>query len=438
LLSILFGQNHVDFNIMSILRKTRIYYGWWILVSSCVMTSLSGMALFGFFSFYPSFIETLGWGRTQVVIASTLLLWTFGAMGLVWGAVADKYGVRVLLTIGTVCVAVAHLLYTQMTSLWQLYAIATLSGAGLSALGYLPNQILQSNWFARRRGLAIGIVTAASALGGAIAPAAITYLIIRVGWRGTLGLMDVLFWTIPFLLILFVIKNRPEDIGLNPDGDPAPATVDVSRREAQPASGSSGFRGIFLTPVFWAIIAALFFAGGTIGTTLQLLIVHLRDSGFSPQAAASALSLEISLSFVGRLAFGILSDRFSVRKVGLFVLVLLGLSILLLPGVGIPAVVIAFAIIHGLAHGGVVSFNPLIMSAVFEDKRYLGRLIAIGLLTYTAGMGTMPVVTSYAFDSTGSYNLGFALNCVLVLSAATAFWLLGAFRRTTVAVPSTP
>ena len=70
---------------MNVLGNARIYYGWWILVSSCRMTALSGMALIGFSSFYPSFID-----RTQVVAGSTLLLWTFGGIGLVWGLVADK------------------------------------------------------------------------------------------------------------------------------------------------------------------------------------------------------------------------------------------------------------------------------------------------------------------------------------------------------------
>jgi len=98
-------------------------------------------------------------------------------------------------------------------------------------------------------------------------------------------------------------------------------------------------------------------------------------------------------------------------------------------------VVIAFAIIHGFAHGVVVSFNPLVMTAAFDDKKYVGRLIAIGLLIFTAGMGTMPVVTSYAFDTTGSYNPGFALNCVLVLSAAIFFRLCWSTRSTPVTVP---
>ena len=213
---------------MNTSRKLPIYYGWWVLVSSCLIIFLAGTCLFGFSAYYPSFIESFGWSRTRIVLGSSFMLWTFGVTGLVWGTVADRRGVRVVLAIGTTCVALAYLLYTQMSALWQFYAIAIIYGAGLSAMAYLPNQILQSRWFTRRRGLAIGIVTSASAVGGIVAPVLITFLIMRVGWRSTMGLFDVLLWIVPFLLIIFVIRERPEDIGLHPDGAvEMPATTNV-------------------------------------------------------------------------------------------------------------------------------------------------------------------------------------------------------------------
>lgn len=176
----------------------RLYYGWWILASSIVIMYLAGTVLFGFSAYYPSFIATFGWKRAQVLFGNTILQWAFGLMGLVWGTVADKRGVRPVLAIGTGCVAVACLLFGRITALWELYAIDLLFGAGLSGMGYLSNQILLSRWFLSRRGLAIGALNSAGAIGGAVAPVLHTFLIVHLGWRSAMSLLDVFLWLLPF------------------------------------------------------------------------------------------------------------------------------------------------------------------------------------------------------------------------------------------------
>ena len=120
-----------------------IYYGWWILASSIVIVYLFGTVLFGFPAYYPSFIASFGWTRSQLLFGNTVLQWAFGLTGLVWGAVVEKRGTRVVLSIGSVFVAASCLLFGRMQGLWQLYAICFLLGAGLSAMGYLTNQMLQ-------------------------------------------------------------------------------------------------------------------------------------------------------------------------------------------------------------------------------------------------------------------------------------------------------
>ena len=410
------------------MSKKGIYYGWWILASSIVILFLTGIAFFGISSYYPSLIDTFGWSRSRLLVSNTILQWAYGGMGLVWGVIADKRGVRLVLSIGAACVALSYLLFTQVSALWQLYALAITLGAGLSAMGYLPNQILQSRWFVNRRGLAIGVINAASGLGGAIAPIVITFLIIRLGWRSSMGLIDVLFLTLPFMLIVFVIRERPKDLGLHPDGVAAEAAAADFRQGKPPlAQTAKSFRGIFLMPVFWVIIGAVFFAAGTIGTTIHLLILYLRDSGFSPAIAASALSLEFGFSIVGRVGFGSLSDYFSARKVGIVSFTLLGSSMLLLFGVRTTGVLVLFAVIHGLGHGAVVSFFPLMLAEAFGTKQHIGRLLAIGHLAYSAGIGSIPIISGYAFDTTGSFGLGFIINSIMTLLGALGLLVIGRY-----------
>ena len=396
----------------------RLYYGWWILASSIVIMYLAGTVLFGFSAYYPSFIATFGWKRAQVLFGNTILQWAFGLMGLVWGTVADKRGVRPVLAIGTGCVAVACLLFGRITALWELYAIDLLFGAGLSGMGYLSNQILLSRWFLSRRGLAIGALNSAGAIGGAVAPVLHTFLIVHLGWRSAMSLLDVFLWLLPFPLILFVIKERPS----------VDASSDFGPRPRSPAGGSKAFRQVFRAPVFWVVIGSVFLAAGTVGTTLQVLILYLRDSGFSAQMSAAALSLEFAVSVVGRLGFGALSDRFSASRVGAASFMLLGLSTLLLFAVRVPGILMAFAVLQGLGHGAVVSFFPLMLAEVFGTKRHLGRLLAIGHLAYSSGLGTIPVIAGYAFDKTGSFGMGFMFNTLLTFLAAGALLFVGGYR----------
>lgn len=412
------------------MAKKCIYYGWWVLASSVVIIYLSGTALFGFPVYYPSFISTFGWSRAQLLFGNTVLQWAFGGMGLVWGAVADRRGARLVLSIGSACVAVAYLLFARIDTLWHLYAIAFIFGSGLSAMGYLSNQILQARWFVRRRGLAIGLVNSASSLGGSVAPILVTFLIARFGWRGAMGLMDILFWTLPFLLILFVVKEHPEDLGLFPDGAESAATTnELLRRKLPLAAAVESFRGIFRTPVFWVVMGSVFIAAGTIGTTLHTLILYLRDSGFSQQVAASALSLELAISFIGRLGFGALSDHFSPRKIGAVSFMLLALSSVLLFVVRSRGVLLAFAVLHGLGHGAIVSFFPLVLAEAFGTGRHIGRLLAMGHLAYSGGLGTIPIIAGYAFDKTGSFGIGFAINSITTWLAALALLAIGWYWR---------
>ena len=391
--------------------RQRIYYGWWILASSIVIVYLAGTILFGFPVYYPFLIASFGWTRSQLLLGNTILQWVFGLTGLLWGAIAEKRGTRLVLSIGSGLVAGACLLFGRMQALWQLYAICFVLGAGLSAMGYLTNQMLQARWFARRRGLAVGLVNSAA-----------------------MNITDVFLWTIPFLLIFFVIRERPEETGIDRDETGLVGTHSARRAKSELRTPAANFGEIVFSPVLWIVAGSVFFAAGTVGTTLHLLILHLRDSGFSQQSAAGILSLEFAFSFVGRLGFGVAADRFSAQKVGIVTFAILATSSLLLFAVQVPGVPIAFALLQGMGHGALVSFFPLILAEIFGTERHIGRLLAIGHLAYSGGLGTMPIVAAYAFDSTGSFTAGFILNSVMTWLAV--FALLGIGKRTFLLKPA--
>src|SRR5438093_11162617 len=229
----------------------RIYYGWWILASSVVIVYLFGTVLFGFPVYYPALISSFGWSRAQLLFGNTALQWAFGLSGLVWGFLAEKRGIRFVLSIGSGLVAAACLLFGKMQALWQFYGICFVLGAGLSAMGYLTNQMLQARWFAHRRGLAMGLVNSAGGLSGSAAPVLLTFLISGFGWRAAVSVIDLFLWTIPFLLIVFVIRERPE------------AAIGDHKHVRVP-SASGGFKELLLSPALWIVTGCVFFTAGTV------------------------------------------------------------------------------------------------------------------------------------------------------------------------------
>src|SRR2546426_4367708 len=238
----------------------RIYYGWWILASSSVIVYLFGTVLFGFPAYYPSLITTFGWSRAQLLFGNTVLQWAFGLSGLVWGLLAERRGIRFVLSIGSGFVAAACLLFGRMQALWQLYAICLVLGAGLSAMGYLTNQMLQTRWFARRRGLALGLVNSAGGLSGSAAPVLLTFLISRFGWRAAVSITDVFLWTIPFFLIFFVIRERPEETGIDRDETGLVGTHSARRAKSELRTPAANFGEIVFSPFLWIVAGSVFFA----------------------------------------------------------------------------------------------------------------------------------------------------------------------------------
>src|SRR5579864_2347257 len=126
-------------------------------------------------------------------------------------------------------------------------------------------------------------------------------------------------------------------------------------------------------------LGSVFLAAGTVGTTLQVLILYLRDSGFSARMSA-ALSLEFALSVVGRLGFGPLSDRFSASRVGAASFKLRGVSTLLLFVVRALGMLARYDGLQGLGHGAVVSLFPLMLAELLGTKKHIGRPLAVGHL----------------------------------------------------------
>ena len=419
--------------------KTRIYFGWWILASVSLTIACSGVMLYGMPAFYPALVAQFGWSRTGLTMGHFVTLVTNSIMQIVFGLVIDRRGARKVLILGTLITGSAYLIFRFVNGLFGYYIACFFLGFGWSAMAYVPTSALISHWFHKQRGFALGFVTAFSALGGAISAPLITYVSLHASWRNAFIWIGAACMTLPLLPLLTIVHENPQSMGLQPDGaEAAPELLKPARAGNVPRGlspdGADYFAAIRKNPASMILIASLFLLGIFIGSTIQHLILYLRGVGFAPYIAASLASLEMVFGIAGRLGFGLISDKVSIRSASVTCFLLLAASSVLVFFVTVPGIVYLFAIFHGIGHGGTTAFIPVIFSTLFP-ARHMAKNIALGFTVYALGVAAGPPLVGMIFDSTGSYFFAFLMNAFIAISATVAILGFGLTYRRALAVP---
>ena len=405
-----------------------LYYGWWIVAASfSILLITVGAGLYGPPVFLVPLQDHFGWSRAGVAGGSAVGALTAGAVAPLVGVWIDRYGSRKVMTIGALVMGSAFCLLSAIQSLWQLYALNVIAAIGISCVAWIPNQTLISNWFHQKRGLAMGITLGGIGFGGLAMPPLAGFLIAEFGWRVAFGVLGSLVLMIVVTVTLAVVRSRPEDMGLLPDGEP----VDSEGPPGAPIHGApedAEAAGLSLpeslrTGAFW--ILCLTHVLWTFGS--MSLIAHLpaflTDQGFESQRAAGYLALAIGLSVVGRLSFGVLADRFTKKWIMSGALVLQVLAALCLFRVHGFGALPGFVALFGIGLGGGAVLVPLLIGECF-GLRAFGKVLGVVTISATLGAATGPVLTGRIFDVMGSYELAFILHIVSFTAGAVAICFL--------------
>jgi MFS family permease len=398
-----------------------VYYGWRIAaVSFTILFVMVGIIYYSFPVFYAPLIEEFGWSRAQVTAGFFYsILFVGPVFGISAGFLIDRYGTRRILLAGLVSAGLGFLGFTFMQSLAAYYLFYFMQTIGYVSAGPIPNQVLISHWFNRMRGRAMGVAYVGIGIGGAVAPVLSQFLIRHFGWRYA---MLALCATISLVLIpvaVFLVKNRPSELGLHPDGD-IPAGP-MAERPAQTAAIK--LRDAMKSRAFWMILIGSMMSIGAVGGVIQHLQLFLRDQGFDPERAARVASFLLVSSIAGRLIMGYLADRFPKKYVMFAAFVMVGASIPLLYQVQVPNAIYLFAFIFGFGMGADYMLIPLVTAQCF-GLASLGRLMGIILTSDAIGQAFTPVLVGRLFDVYRSYDLGFAVLAAAGLLAAGAALLI--------------
>ena len=393
----------------------QVFYGWYIAsVAVLAYFFTNGLSIWVPQNLFPRFMEDFNAtaGEVSFTTGTTLLLSAWLAPFA--GAMIDRYGVVRVMRAGLIVMAVSFMLYPFVQSLAQLYVLHGFLAVGLIMAGLMPNVVLLSNWFVKRRGAMIGLLVASSSLAGAVLPLAISPLVLNpnFGWRWGFGALSVAFILFAVLPGLLLLKAGPTDVNQVPDG-----LADTGETITEPQSSGVSFAVALRSRSLWFLglgSACLWYSFQAVNS--QAMIFFEQEAGLTPQQATLLFSIIYWVSFSGKFLFGVLSDRIAKRQVLLLagIIMLVGTSILfslasdgLTLARNIPQLT-AFAIVFGLGFGGCFTLIQLVTVETFGQAA-LGKILGIVILIEGMGGFLGTVATGQIRDATGDYLMPFLI-----------------------------
>lgn len=394
-------------------ENPKIFYGWYLVGVSLISGAFqTGIGIWGVSVFVSPMEDELGWSRTSFMVALTIRTALTGLLSPVVGPWRDtKNGPRALMLAGSIILGISLIALKYVDSLWEFYFFfGVLGSIGALGAGGILTQTILPKWFIRKRGRALGIASMGGGTGPLVFPVTILGLITWLGWRDAWFFLGVVALVL-LVPLSFLVKTRPEDMGLHPDGMaeaavPQKATdnAQTSRRAGREFS-FSGMQAIH-TPAFWLIILAVALGGlGQQGFQANW-IPYLEGEGFSTRTATLAISVYGVCSVSARIIWGTLADQYAIRNLIVIQSLLTAASVLVLIYVLGPFMLFFFVIFFGLTMGGSFILRPLIVANYF-GREHIGAIT--GYMRPFQGLTSAvgPIAVGAAYDAMGSYFISF-------------------------------
>lgn len=392
-----------------------------VLVAFCIDFVAVGFFFYSYGVFFKAIAEDFGGSRLGVAIGLTVTN-AVGAIAAPYvGRALDKYPLRNVMGIGALFMAFGFLGLSFVQNELQFYLVLGLFiGFGASSMGNLATSKLVTNWFDKRRGTALGIAAAGVSLSGVIMPYISAELIENFGWRQGFLVYSAFTFLVVVPLIFRLVISRPEDVGLRPDGA-MPIKFDDGSilPPVEKAPPKMRLLELFKEHNFRMIVLTFSLLFCSMSATLTHMIPRLTDFGYTLVEASLVMSLCAGFGVVGKLSFGWLSDRLSVRKV-MAIVIFMQFTGQYLMFSSLDYLTFAIgASIFGYGVGGVVPMHGAVVGKTFGRDRFGAVLGLMRPAMFPIQILGVPFA-GWIFDVTGSYNVAFQVFLGLYFLAALA------------------
>lgn len=357
---------------------------------------------------YGSIMDEMGWTRAQVTGFSSWKFLSGAITSLALGFIIDRFGIRAVVLVGACITATSLVGMYRVNTLWVFYFFGFILGTA-AVIASISCRVLLGRWFALTLGQAVGIAFTGGSLAGVITPFTARFLIDTVGWQATAAIFGITIFTLIVPLFLFLVRERPEDYG---------ATVDMIDGNHTSKTTSNGLElsEIYRSRTFWLAIFANFLIGGVDHSMMEHTALFIeKDANLGKIAAAGGVTVAMLASILGKVGFGWLFDRYSMRGIAICWWTLALGILLAFPISGVVTMTI-FVIARGASHGGVLVDDPCLAQHLF-GTRSIAKLVSFLSAANMLGGALCTVTVGYARDVFGSYTIAFiSLICLAVIA----------------------
>jgi sugar phosphate permease len=410
-------------------RGKKLFYGWVVVGGGFLSQMITGINFQGFSTYLPLLEDEFGWSKTLLSAPRSFGQVETALLGPINGYLVDRLGPRIMIISGVVIFGLGLVLFGLVHSVWSFLAVFALMAVGSSFSSLLVVSTAINNWFRRRRTLGIALATTGLGVSGVIAIPLIVLAQDAFGWRTATMASGVAVWVIGIPAGL-MMRDRPENYGLLPDGDLPEDRPTLARRVSRRLSVAVDFvdftvREAFHTPAFWLISFGLALGMFSMSAVVVHQFSHMeRGVGLTRSSAAIVIMVMSAFNIGGRLFGGFLGDRLPKR-------VLLGVAML---GSGIATLILAtatglaqvmvFGVIYGSAWGVRTPISNAIRGEYF-GRSHFGQISGFSQVISSPLGIAGPVLAGLLADIEGKYEMTFILFGALSLVASVPLFLAG-------------
>lgn len=387
--------------------KRKVFYGW-IVAAACMLVMSMSIGIvnncFGLF-IVPACTE-MGFTRQAMGTTQTMLSLGYMIVALFSGVIFKEKYLRKLMCIGAVVMCASYAFFAVAKSLAAFYAIALVCSMAQATINLVPFSLIMTNWFNEKRGMAIGLVCAGSGLGGMLFNILGGQLVKMMGWRSTILMFTGIMCLVILPLVFWVIKVRPEDMGLQPFGKAQTQGNDTPE-------GGMTLREAMRTRAFYLLILDIVIAGMGVNAIATTSTPFYTDEFGNGVIAANLASAFMAVLAIGKFTLGGLYDRFGVMKATFMARMLLIISLLALSMGKNPVFIGIYLLCCGLACASSSTAVPILARNTFGSKN---AAAIIGVFSASQSLGAMisPAGCGLVCDKLGSYAPSYIILAVSV------------------------
>jgi MFS family permease len=403
-------------------KREGTFYGWYVALALFFSIFLSVGLRQGYGVFVSTWQEDFSASVATVSIAAAVGWLLNGLSQPIFGRITDVVGGRGVILVSLLVMGVGSV---AMAAVPNVYVLIGLYGFIISfatgGVSFTPSGVIVARWFRRKRGAAISLLTTGGSAGGLVLVPFAAYLLAFSNWRTAWLVMGLIILGLAVPLIWLVVRSDPSDMGLQPDGDDAPAPGDSSR--SGPPIGpleAKRWRDSLSSPPMWQLSLAYVVCGVTTASIAVHFVRWAESESISAGTAAIAFGVLSGINGLSVVVVGLLSDRMP-RRVLLggvyFIRAFAFLALVFLPG---QAALWSFAIIGGMSWLATVPLTTALAADVY-GVRHLGVLAGLINMTHQMGGAAAVFVFGLVFDRYNSYDPAYLTGAaLLVLAAITA------------------